>query len=248
MFTRLIAELGSCHMGKIERIKEAIDRCKAVGIDALKLQLFPNKEPYVPTNIWLPPDMFQEAFEYGKSVGLPVSASVFDEESLTFLQKLKPEFIKISYSQKHNGGSHNGEICWAESIYLNGIEPIVSCDIMTEHLVSATATKLYCIPEYPVRYEVCFDGIFEGNYVDSGIPTKTAFPNMPDEGNLLTYRFQGFSDHTLGIRQTRRAIQSGAQVIEKHVRLGYNDETCPDAFFAVKIEELGQLKTCRNPD
>lgn len=213
---RLIAELGSCHMGNLDRIKEAIDRCKASGIDALKLQLFPNEAPYVPTNIYLPPEMFREAFEYGKQVGLPVSASVFDMDSLIFLQNLQPEFIKLSYSQKHNAQCFNEEINWAEGIYLKGIEPIVSCDVMSDQSVSATATKLYCIPEYPVRYEVAFDELFP--------------------------RFDGFSDHTLGTRQTRRAIESGAQIIEKHVRLGYDDETCPDARFAVTIEEFSKVR------
>jgi len=215
---RLIAELGSCHMGKLDRIKEAVDRCKESGIDALKLQLFPNEAPYVPTNIHLSQNMFQRAFEYGKSVGLPVSASVFDMDSLIFLQNLNPEFIKLSFSKKHYADISE-EINWVESMHLKGIEAIVSCDVMSDHKISATATKLYCIPEYPVRYEISFDELFP--------------------------RFDGFSDHTLGIRQTKRAIDAGAKLVEKHVKLGYEDETCPDSRFSVPIEVFGQLRKYR---
>lgn len=208
MFTRIIAELGSCHMGKIERIYEAIDRCKLFNISALKLQLFPNEDKYTSVgNVYLSPELFKLAFEYGKSVGLPVSASVFDMESYYFLRNLQPDFIKFSYSNKHQW--------WIKDCLDHGFETIVSCDVMTDHLVSKDATKLYCIPEYPVRYNVAFDGLFP--------------------------RFHGFSDHTLGIRQTLEAVSEGARIIEKHVRLGYADETCPDSHFAVPIQELGQL-------
>lgn len=207
---RLIAELGSCHMGKLERIKEAIDRCKAVGtISALKLQLFPNEAKYTSVgNVWLSQEIFKEAFAYGKEVGLPVTASVFDMESYYFLRNLQPDFIKFAYSQHHQW--------WIKDCLDHRFEAIVSCDVMSDCHIDPRATKLYCIPQYPVQFQVIFD---------------TLFP-----------RFDGFSDHTLGIKQTQRAIDSGAKTIEKHVRLGYEDETCPDAYFAVKIEELGALK------
>ena len=222
---RLIAELGSCHMGKIERIREAIDRCKASGIDALKLQLFPNEAPYVPTNIYLPPEMFIDAFTYGLEKGVDVSASCFDRASFDFLMNCRPKFIKFAYSKK----------TMAEEINItlgSEIETIVSCDVMTDHLVHDNATKLYCIPEYPVRYEVAFDELFKDRVV-----------LKPRGGGYeLGPRFDGFSDHTLGVRQTKRAIEAGAKVIEKHVRLGYEDETCPDARFAVTIEELASVR------
>lgn len=221
--TRIIAELGSCHMSKLERIKEAIDRCKKIGVDALKLQLFPNEAPYVPTNIWLDPYMMREAIEYGDKHGVIVSASVFDELSWIYLLDSNPKFIKFSYSKKESSRLIAATI-------QHDIEAIVSCDVMTDHLVPKEATKLYCIPEYPVRYEIAFDGLF-GESLTERIPNERG-----------PARFDGFSDHTLGIRQTQRAIDAGATVIEKHVRLGYDDETCPDARFAVVIEELGKLR------
>ena len=223
---KIIAELGSCHMGRLDRIQEAILRCKAAGIDTLKLQLFPNQPPFMgkwiddpkdKSNVILEPngnvhlshEMFKQAFDYGKTVGLSVTASVFDAESYYFLRSLRPEFIKFAYSQNKRTG-------WIEDAIAEGIPVIVSCDVMNDLWVHHKATKLYCIPEYPVRYEVAFEGLFP--------------------------RFDGFSDHTLGTKQTRRAIEAGAKVIEKHVRLGYSDETCPDAYFAVNIEDLGNIR------
>ncbi len=209
---RLIAELGSCHMGKLERIKEAADRCKKAGVDALKLQLFPNDEKYTAVgNVYLSPELFKLAFEYGRSIDLPITASVFDMESYYFLRNLQPDFIKFAYSQKHQW--------WIKDCLDHQMEAIVSCDVMTDHLVPKETTRLYCIAQYPVPYEVSFDGLFP--------------------------RFTGFSDHTLGVRQTVSAIEAGAQIIEKHIRLGYDDETCSDARFAITIEELGGVKNGR---
>jgi sialic acid synthase SpsE len=206
---RLIAELGSCHMGRLDRIKEAIDLCKAYQLDALKLQLFPNEAPYVPTNIYLPREMFTAAFEYAKERGVCLSASVFDEDSFRFLLFHRPSFIKFSFGKKD-------QTEWIRETIAHGIEAIVSCDVLSDHFVPERATKLYCIPEYPVRYEVTYDEIFP--------------------------RFDGFSDHTLGMRQTAKAVVAGATLVEKHVKLGYEDETCPDAFFAVNIRDLGKLR------
>jgi sialic acid synthase SpsE len=196
-------------MGDFGRLKEAVDLTKELELDALKLQLFPDEHPYVPTNVYLPPKLFTEAFKYASDRGVTLSASVFDSDSFEFLLDHNPAFIKFSYSRRN-------EQPWIEATLNRGIEAIVSCDVMTEHLVPADATKLYCIPEYPVRYEVCFDQLFP--------------------------RFAGFSDHTLGMRQTARAVCAGAQLIEKHIRLGYENETCPDAFFAVNIRELAKIR------
>lgn len=210
MSTRFIAELGSCHMGKLGRIKEAIHKVRDQQIWGLKLQLFQNKPQYTSVgNIWLDPEIFTEAFYYAKSQGVNLSASAFDAESALFLLTHNPKFVKLAYGKKEEGQ-------WFENFFG---ETIISCDVMTDHLVSKDDTKLYCIPEYPVRYQVDFNTLFTGS----------------------PPRFNGFSDHTLGLHQTQQAIAAGAQIIEKHVRLGYADETCPDARFAVNLEDLGKL-------
>lgn len=205
---RIIAELGSCHMGKPERIKEAVDICKDLNLE-LKLQLFPDEAPYVPTNIHLPIPDFLTALIHAEKQGVKLSASCFDPVSFLVLKNCSVDWIKFAYSKKN-------QVEWISETIALGKEAIVSCDVMTDHFVPKEATKLYCIPEYPVRYHVAFDKLFP--------------------------RFDGFSDHTLGIRQTQNAIDAGAQIIEKHVRLGYEDETCPDAFFAVNIRDLEKLK------
>lgn len=209
---RVIAELGSTHLGLTSRILEALSVCKEYDMD-LKLQLFPNIPKYTDSgNIYLPPEIYDQTVARGRELGVNVGTSVFDRESFGHVfhyLEHKPHFIKFAYSQKHQRE-------WIKDTLDAGIEAIVSCDVLTEHQVDPRATKLYCIPQYPVPFVPTFDELFP--------------------------RFQGFSDHTLGLRHTMRAVVAGAKIIEKHVRLGYDDElNCPDGTFAVNINDLGQL-------
>lgn len=92
----------------------------------------------------------------------------------------------------------------------------VSGDIMNPPPIMTN--RLYCIPEYPVTYTVAFDCIF----------TKCGF--------------DGFSDHTMGISQSIRAVDAGARIIEKHYRLeDIRCDTVPDGKFAITPKMLERL-------
>jgi sialic acid synthase SpsE len=76
--------------------------------------------------------------------------------------------------------------------------------------------KLFCIPEYPVYYRPSFVGIFP--------------------------RFDGFSDHTMGIDWAVIAATAGAKYIEKHIRLDSKlCESVPDGRFAIRPKGMARL-------
>jgi sialic acid synthase SpsE len=90
----------------------------------------------------------------------------------------------------------------------------VSGDIMNQP--PEHLQRLYCISQYPVQHKIDFDGIFK--------------------------RFDGFSDHTLGISQTLEAVRCGARIIEKHFRLdNYKCDNIPDGKFAIRPYLLEKL-------
>lgn len=91
----------------------------------------------------------------------------------------------------------------------------VSCDVMTIWRVPPEAKKLFCIPQYPVPFVIDFANVFD--------------------------YFDGFSDHTLGILQTLRAIDEGAEWIEKHMKLDEKDFKVPDEYFAVDPECIRRI-------
>lgn len=90
-------------------------------------------------------------------------------------------------------------------------EVIVSTDVMS---FIPGPTNLFCVPEYPVYQLLSFEGLFP--------------------------RFRGFSDHTMGIKQTETAIHQGAKIIEKHV-IADPTVQCPDAKFAIDWREVQSL-------
>jgi len=91
-------------------------------------------------------------------------------------------------------------------------EVIISGDIMNVPIIPCL--KLFCVPMYPVYFKISFEELFP--------------------------KFDGFSDHTMGISQTIDAIKYGAKIIEKHVCQD-KPSNCPDARFAVSWDKIKYL-------
>jgi sialic acid synthase SpsE len=215
MNIKLIGDPGSCHLGDLDRAKELIRVGAESGLDAVKFQLFPNERKYTEGgNVYLPAAWMPELIEYGNEYSAEVFASIFPNtsaEAIGLMDKLVEwncKSIKAAYSQRVYGWVRVDALKKFERVYVSGDYLDMPVD---------WAINLYCIPQYPVPFEVSFDRIFD--------------------------KFQGFSDHTLGIRQTIRAIQKGAKVIEKHFKLGDGkDEQCPDGRFAITPDEIAKLR------
>lgn len=207
----LIADVGSTHMGKIDYAIEAIKQAKASGIDIVKFQMFKG-EPYLSAgNIELPRSWWPTLLKTANEVGIKLTSSVFDEEAFNLVMETC-DTIKLAYSQKH-------QLKWIEAALAAGKTTIVSCDVMTVKKVPKECVRLFCIPEYPVRYLIDFHGLFKGQWA----------------------KFNGFSDHTMGTHQTLEAVRQGAQWIEKHLTLDKPDIRCPDANFAIKPVDFAYL-------
>lgn len=196
---KVIVDPGSCHMGKLEYAKELIDVAVDCGADACKFQLFKD----LPPNIKLPRYWFLELVAYGANKKMEVFASVFEWGAYDLVKSVCKS-IKLAYSQRTRGSLYN--IKAFENFYISG-------DIFTEF--PEGTIKLFCIHEYPVLYEVNFDGIFP--------------------------EFDGFSSHCMGIRQEIKAIEAGAKYLEFHITLDKSDITCPDHAFAKRPKEAKKL-------
>lgn len=208
MSVRIIAEIGSTHAANLDLAKRAVDYCVEMRIDAIKFQLFSKDSVFAKNNVWLPPDLYIEIADYAKEQYLDCSASAFDDASLEFLLLTEPSFVKFAYSQKDK--TH-----WIKEVLSRGIEAIVSCDVMSDKDVPDGATKLLCIPQYPVYFQIAFDELFP--------------------------RFDGFSDHTLGWEQTLNATSAGAKIIEKHMRTSVKPDNCADSQFALSPAEFSAM-------
>lgn len=205
---KIICDAGSCHNGRIEYAKELIETASLSGADAIKFQLF-KKQNVGGENIELPREWWPELVDYAKTVGIEISASAFDWEAIELLKKYNAPWIKFAHSCRTSPN--------VKYVALT-MPVIVSCDPLDVQLFEGSNfTRLFCVPEYPVLYQIDFSEIF------------------------TRYPFDGFSDHTLGYGQTLNAVLSDAQIIEKHITLDHADIDCPDHYFALRPHELEDM-------
>lgn len=142
--TKVIADIGSCHMAKKEYCKEAIDLAVETKCWAIKFQLFKDPKPNIP----LPREWWGELVEYAKD-RIIIFASVFDNEALELLRQYKSPYIKFPYPMR------NQYLAMGEASKFSKV--IVSCGPQDLEGHYKGFIKLFCIPEYPVLYKVDFD-------------------------------------------------------------------------------------------
>lgn len=206
---KIIGDPGSCHMGKYDKAMELIQAGADCGLDGVKFQLLTPSQ-CLNGNVRLDWDWMPDLMDLGDRLGIEVFASVFNLDGARWMEKCGARSIKFSYGSTGllNDSRIRDIAADTENVY-------VSLDIMKSRPPLNDYISLYCIPEYPVRYTVDFEGLFP--------------------------MFDGFSSHCLGIEQDLRAIAHGAKYLEKHFTLDREDISCPDHQFALRPKQLAEL-------
>lgn len=198
-------DAGSCHNGKLDLAMALIDEAAKAGADAIKFQL-----GVTAPNIPLPIEWWSTLCAHAHDLKIGCYASTFTPEiTQWYLENHKgdPNVLKVAHSQRLNSAPMQK----ARNL---GFEVWASSGCMDDRLVRKNAdVLLFCVPEYPLLYDLRFEGLFP--------------------------RFDGFSDHSLGIELAIEAVNHGARFIEKHLRLRESD--CPDAAFALWPEEARNM-------
>jgi hypothetical protein len=198
----VIAEIGSTHGNSRQYLTHAAEVCARLGA-WLKIQVFEQNSPQCKNgNIAISEVMLGHVSDECMRLGVPLVGSFWNEQCMA-KTLLFCDHGKIAYSARKNTGLINAALAAGfDELFVSG-----------QHLDQPVtgAKELLCIPEYPVYYQVCFDGVFE--------------------------RFGGFSDHTIGVSQSKRAIAAGAEYIEKHVAFA-GAAACPDTSFSISESEL----------
>lgn len=206
---KIIGDPGSCHMGRYDRAMELIQVGRDSGLDAVKFQLL-TPDQCKGGNIRLDWDWMPDLMDLGEKLGIEVFASVFNLDGARWMDKCQARSLKFSYSA--SGLLNDSRV---RDLSLDMETVYVSLDIMKPRPPLDGYVSLYCIPEYPVRYQVDFEGIFP--------------------------MFDGFSSHCLGVEQDLRAMHYGAQYLEKHFTLDKKDISCPDHAFALRPRQVADL-------
>ncbi len=243
-----IAEISANHCGDFNLAKKLIKCASVNGADAVKLQTYTadtmtvksNKKYFkIKNGLWkgyrlwdlynkahTPLRWHKELFKYGRSLGIKVFSTPFDNTMVDFLEKLNCPIYKISSFEmtdlnlvKKVAQTKKPLIISTGMASLKEIETTVK---IARRNGAKNITLLYCVSNYP-------SSISDFN-----------LHNI----KILKNKFKckvGISDHSTDNRVAIASIASGAEVIEKHIALGHQKKGF-DIAFSLKGKEIKKLK------
>ena len=244
----LIAEISANHCGNFKLAKKLIKCAKTNGANAVKLQTFTpdtmtinsNKKYFkIKQGLWkgynlwdlynkaqTPLKWHKELFRYGKSLGIKVFSTPYDETAVDFLEKLHCPIYKISSFEmtdldliKKASKTKKPLIISTGMANLNEIETSFK---VAKRNGAKDITLLYCVSNYPSSIND-----FNLNNI-----------------KILKDKFKckvGISDHSTDNRVAIASVACGAEVIEKHIALD-NQKKGLDIDFSIKGREIKKLR------
>ena len=243
-----IAEISANHCGKFSLAKKLIKCAWVNGADAVKLQTYTadtmtiksNKKHFkIKNGLWkgytlwdlynkahTPLKWHKELFRFGKSLGIKVFSTPFDDTAVDFLEKLNCPIYKISSFEMT-------DLNLVKKVARTKKPIIISTGMANLKEIEATVktakrngakdiTLLYCVSNYPSSIND-----FNLNNI-----------------KVLKDKFKckvGLSDHSNDNRVAIAAIASGAEVIEKHIAQK-NQKEGFDIDFSLKGKEIKKLR------
>lgn len=254
--TIIIAEAGVNHNGDFEKAKQLVKVAAKAGADFVKFQTFKadkivskeaKKADYQTRNIndgddsqynmlkklEMSEQWHFDLIEYAQKLGIQFLSTGFDEESIDFLDSLKPALYKIPSGEitnkpyiEHIASKKKPIVLSTGMATIDEIKDAVET-IEQFGLKRKDITVLHCNTEYPTPME--------------DVNLKAMLHIHKELGVDI-----GYSDHTLGIEVPIAAVALGAKVIEKHFTLDRNLPG-PDHKASLEPDELvAMVKAIRN--
>ncbi len=254
----ICAELGANHNGSLERALHIIDAAAHVGADMVKFQTWKagtmvlDREARAPSGPWagrLLYELYEEAYtpwEWHPTLYAAVRShrmipfsSVFDLESITFLETLDCPMYKIASFEIE-------DLRLIRAAAKTGKPLVMSTGVATKGMVLGALraagngrcedlTLLHCISEYPAAPE----RMAISQMRELEITFKNLWPVCLVKTKI------GLSDHSLSYHAAMAATALGATMIEKHLTLKRSDGGL-DAAFSIEPPELEKMKWAIN--
>ena len=246
----MVAELSANHNGSLDRALETIEKAKACGADAVKLQTYTadtmtidcdRTDFMIKGGLWdgfklydlykwaeTPYEWHHAMFEHARKFGITVFSTPFDETAVDLLESLDAPAYKIASFELT-------DLPLIRYVAATGKPMIMSTGMGSEEEIDEAVTTareagckeivlLHCISSYPAPIE------------------QASLRQMAE----LERRFDivpGLSDHTMGSTASVAAVSLGACFIEKHFTLSRADKG-PDSEFSLEPAEFQRL--CRD--
>jgi len=243
-----IAEISANHCGNFKLAKNLIKCAHVNGADAVKLQTYTadtmtlrsNKKYFkIKHGLWkgytlwdlydkahTPLKWHKELFKYGKSLGIKVFSTPFDNTAVDFLEKLKCPIYKIASFEMTDLNLVKKVSQTKKPIIIStgmaNLDEIGTTIKVAKKNGAKDITLLYCVSNYP-------SSISDFNLNNIKI--------LKDKFNCKV----GISDHSIDNRVAIAAIASGAKVVEKHIALD-NQKKGFDINFSLKGKEIKKFR------
>ena len=250
---RIVAEIGCCHAGSVDRAKTLINLAKLAGADYVKLQkrnpiesvpkkwhncphpnqLFSYGKTYLEHRLALELDISKhvELKNYCRDIGIGYACSVWDLTSANEIMKLEPDFIKIP-------SAFNSDFVLLQRLLdAFGGDLHISTGMATAEEIEELGKFLslpadirnriviyHCTSEYPCLFEHLY--LLELHDLQF-FPAKAI----------------GFSNHGYGIATDIVAYTLGATWIERHF---IDDRTFRHTDASASLEPDGLRRLCRD--
>lgn len=163
----LDAGSGNGQGNSIDYQKDLIDSLEGKDV-IIKYQLFLDAQP----NISLKREVFRKAFNYAKKKNIQVTASVFDLDSLYFLQDFDIPFVKLACNSE----------CYKLARVIHDTPIIVSYPSIAEMGKRKLIKPLCCVVRYPAQ-AIQYEKNFSSYWLTQGISDHT-------EGFDLYHKYQ----------------------------------------------------------
>ena len=243
-----IAEISANHCGNFSLAKKLVKCAYMNGADAVKLQTYTADTMTIKSNknnfkikgglwkgytLWdlynkahTPLKWHKELFEYGKSLGIKVFSTPFDDTAVDFLEKLNCPIYKIASFEMTDLNLVKKVSQTKKPIIIStgmaNLEEIATTVKTARRNGAKDITLLYCVSNYPSSIDD-----FNLNNI-----------------KILKDKFKckvGFSDHSIDNKVAFAAIASGAEVIEKHIALDGQKKGF-DIDFSLKGKEIKKFR------
>ena len=209
-----VAEIGLNHNGNFDLAYELIKQAKLAGADIVKFQLGWKQGPGEINHINF--ETLTQLKNWCNYFEIEFMASIFTEEAYKMVKEIGMTRYKIaSRTLKDNFNL-------AKQVISEGKETFISLGMWDQNDLpfdSHNAKYLWCRSKYPA---------FPWDMLD--------FPK-----DFTNSRYEGYSDHTIGIETALIAISRGALIIEKHFTLDKSDTTIRDHALSATPDEFSFL-------
>ena len=230
----IIAEIGQNHNGDISKAKELIYAVKDSGAEVAKFQRFDMsfwesiykknknmekewKEYHSKTCLGI--EDTNELIELCKKLNVEFLCSVFNEKFIDFLEQKNVKRYKLA------------------SNCINNLSIIKRLEETNKDLIISLG--MWNKEEFP---EINSNGEISFLYCVSKYPTELNDLNF---SNIDFTKYDGFSDHTIGLNASMIAFARGAKIIEKHLTLD-KKMFGPDHEGSITPDELKTLVDFKN--